>query len=90
MDVDDTVSSQPPAKDGVTAAKSEEIPVPASTKTPATAATTPKKYTAPVDPTTGDLLPECIMYLRLLLLLANLDAGFTQQVSLFGLWCAVC
>ena len=41
----------------------------------------PPKYTAPIDPITGDLMPECTVYLRLLLILANLDAARVQQVS---------
>ena len=41
----------------------------------------PPKYIAPIDPITGDLSPECTVYLRLLLILANLDAARVQQVS---------
>jgi 26S proteasome regulatory subunit N3 len=42
----------------------------------------PKKvYAAPVDPVTGDLLLEGTVYLRLLLILANLDASNVKLVS---------
>lgn len=41
----------------------------------------PKKaYTAPIDPITNDLVIEGTIYLRLLLILLNLDAGRTQLV----------
>jgi 26S proteasome regulatory subunit N3 len=55
-----------------TAATSLSPPAaPSGTATP----TPGKKYSPPVDPTTQDLLPECVAYLRLLLISANLDAG---------------
>ena len=40
-----------------------------------------RKFNPPIDPFTQDLLPECIIYLRLLLILANLDAGRIQEVG---------
>ena len=50
---------------------------------PAATSPTPsiKKFNPPVDPSTQDLLPECIIYLRLLLILANLDAGRIHEVG---------
>ena len=48
-----------------------------------TGATTPsgRKSAAPVDAVTQDLLPECIVYIRLLLILSNLDAGNVKEVG---------
>ncbi|WVF71655.1 hypothetical protein IAT40_006463 [Kwoniella sp. CBS 6097] len=43
-----------------------------------------KAYTPPVD-ASGDLLPEGVMYLRLLLILANLDAGKINEAGVFAL-----
>ncbi|WVQ99237.1 hypothetical protein IAU59_006369 [Kwoniella sp. CBS 9459] len=43
-----------------------------------------RAYTPPVD-ASGDLLPEGVMYLRLLLILANLDAGKINEVGEFAL-----
>ncbi len=43
---------------------------------------TPKKFSPPIDPKNQDLIPECIVYLRLLLILANLDAGKVQEVRI--------
>lgn len=60
--------------------------VPATEGTAAEAATGPspkKKFVPPIDPATGDLLPEGIVYLRLLLILANLDAGRVVEVCFF-------
>ena len=42
----------------------------------------PRKYTAPVDGQTEDLILEGTAYLRLLLILLNLDAGKVEEVSL--------
>ena len=42
------------------------------------------KYTAPVDPLTGDLLPEGTVFLRLLLLLAVIDAGDLKVAAEFA------
>ena len=41
-----------------------------------------KKYTPPIDQPTGDLIPEGTVYLRLLLVLLNLDAGKVVEVCL--------
>jgi 26S proteasome regulatory subunit N3 len=41
----------------------------------------PRKYTAPVDGQTEDLILEGTAYLRLLLVLMNLDAGKVEEVS---------
>lgn len=48
-----------------------------------TVPTPKKKFVAPIYPATGDLLPEGIVYLRLLLILANLDAGRIIEVCFF-------
>ncbi len=40
-----------------------------------------KKFTPPLDPATQDTVPEAVVYLRLLLILANLDAGKVKEVS---------
>jgi 26S proteasome regulatory subunit N3 len=40
-----------------------------------------KKYQPPVDAQTGDLIPEATVYLRLLLILMNLNAGKLEEVS---------
>lgn len=40
-----------------------------------------KKYNAPVDGQSGDLIIEGTAYLRLLLVLMNLDAGKVEEVS---------
>lgn len=44
----------------------------------------PKKYVAPVDQSTQDLIPEAIVYLRLLLVLAALDAGKVAEAGEFA------
>nr|WRH23619.1 Fructose-1-6-bisphosphatase [Naematelia aurantialba] len=49
------------------------------------AAAASKKYTPPTDAATGDLVPEGAVYLRLLLILANLDAGKSQEAGDFAL-----
>jgi 26S proteasome regulatory subunit N3 len=51
----------------------------ASTTTTSPAASA-KKYSPPVDAATGDLVIEGVIYLRLLLILLNLDAGKVEQV----------
>jgi 26S proteasome regulatory subunit N3 len=51
----------------------------------ATPAPSGKKYSPPVDSSTQDLLPECVVYLRLLLILANLDAGRVEQAGAFAM-----
>ncbi|WVQ82190.1 hypothetical protein IAT38_004318 [Cryptococcus sp. DSM 104549] len=43
-----------------------------------------RKFVPPVDSATGDLLPEGIVYLRLLLILATLDAGRTVEAGDFA------
>lgn len=40
-----------------------------------------RKYSPPLDAQTGDLIPEGVIYLRLLLALMNLDAGKVEEVS---------
>jgi 26S proteasome regulatory subunit N3 len=44
-----------------------------------------KKYTSPVDKATNDLIPEAVVYLRLLLILAALDAGKVVEAGEFAL-----
>lgn len=44
-----------------------------------------KKYTPPVDQTTNDLIPEGIIYLRLLIILAAIDAGKIAEAGDFAL-----
>jgi 26S proteasome regulatory subunit N3 len=51
----------------------------------ATKASSGKKYTAPLDGQSGDLIIEGTAYLRLLLVLMNLDAGKVEEVSFPGL-----
>lgn len=51
-----------------------------------TAPTPKKKFVPPIYSATGDLLPEGIVYLRLLLILANLDAGRVVEVCFFFLF----
>ena len=74
MEVDSTPAPAPEANRTTTE----------SNGTATSATTIPKKFSPPIDPTNQDLLPECIVYLRLLLLLANLDAGKIQEVSGHG------
>ncbi|WOO85576.1 putative 26S proteasome regulatory subunit rpn3 [Vanrija pseudolonga] len=50
-----------------------------------TVAAAVKKYTAPLDASTNDLLPEGIVYLRLLIILAALDAGKVVEAGEFAL-----
>lgn len=50
-----------------------------------TAPTPKKKFVPPIYSATGDLLPEGIVYLRLLLILANLDAGRVVEVCFFSI-----
>jgi len=72
MDVDSTPASAPVANG--TATESNGTAPAAPSHPPA------KKFTPPIDPTNQDLMPECTVYLRLLLILANLDAGKVQEV----------
>lgn len=65
MDIDQT-----PAETAPTAA--------ASTSEAATGA---KKFSPPLDGVSQDLIPEAVAYLRLLLILMNLDAGKVEEVS---------
>lgn len=59
-----------------------DVDAPVTEETSATKpAAVSRKYVAPVDPASGDLIPEGVVYLRLLLLLANIDAGKIEQVS---------
>lgn len=53
-----------------------------SSTTPASA---PKKYTPPVDPNSNTLIPEAVMYIRLLLILAAIDAGQIAEAGEFAL-----
>jgi 26S proteasome regulatory subunit N3 len=56
-------------------------PAPASTATNADATPSAKKpFAPPLDSATQDLLPECTVYLRLLLVLAAIDAGKIEEV----------
>jgi 26S proteasome regulatory subunit N3 len=74
---------EPPAKDEsmeVDEAPKEEKEGESSTPAPAPA----KKYTAPVDSATQDLIPEGVVYLRLLLILAALDAGKVAEAGAFA------
>ena len=48
--------------------------------TPSAKTTVVKKYAPPVD-SSGDLLVECTVYIRLLLILANIDAKNLDEVS---------
>lgn len=78
--------SAPAADEKESDAMEVDTSVPATEGTAAEAATGPspkKKFVPPIDPVTGDLLPEGIVYLRLLLILANLDAGHVVEVCLF-------
>lgn len=79
MEVDPTPAAEPAAetKEGEEAKETGD-----KDKKAKNTAAAPPKYTAPIDPTTSDLLPECTVYLRLLMILANLDAGRVQQVRL--------
>lgn len=59
-----------------------DVDAPVAEETSATKPTTvSRRYVAPVDPASGDLIPEGVVYLRLLLLLANIDAGKIEPVS---------
>lgn len=79
MEVDQS-QTQPQSEGGATGTA-------ASAET--TAATTQnRKFTPPVDAATGDLLVEGIVYLRLLLILLNLDAGKVEEVSCYS--CILC
>ncbi|OCF40348.1 26S proteasome regulatory subunit N3 [Kwoniella heveanensis CBS 569] len=77
MVVDPTPSTTIAAGDG--AKKDEE-----KKDTKEKEASKKKAYTPPVD-ASGDLLPEGVMYLRLLLILANLDAGKINEAGEFAL-----
>jgi 26S proteasome regulatory subunit N3 len=73
MDID--TAAPTPAAEGAEASTS------ASTSTPPQ----PKKYTPPVDQATNDLIPEAIVYLRLLIILAAIDAGKIAEAGEFAL-----
>ncbi|KAL1405436.1 26S proteasome non-ATPase regulatory subunit [Vanrija albida] len=53
--------------------------------TPAPEAAVVKKFTPPLDSATNDLLPEAIVYLRLLIILGALDAGKVVEAGEFAL-----
>ncbi|ADV20103.1 26S proteasome regulatory subunit N3 [Cryptococcus gattii E566] len=85
-------SSLPDSAPAATEKKSDameiDTSVPATEGIAAEAATGPspkKKFVPPIDPATGDLLPEGIVYLRLLLILANLDAGRVVEAGDFAM-----
>jgi hypothetical protein len=64
----------------------EVDPAPTSTtattgESPASPTATVKPFSPPLDAKTNDLLPEGTAYIRLLLILANIDAGHVQEVS---------
>lgn len=63
----------------------DAAPAAAADGTVAPVASTSKKYTPPVDSSNGDLIPEGVVYLRLLLLLAALDAGKVVEAGEFAL-----
>lgn len=69
------------------------IDVPANAAASAPAETQAKKFSPPLDGVTQDLIPEAVAYLRLLLVLMNLDAGKVQEVSSAAVhylcWCAI-
>ncbi|KAI9639580.1 proteasome regulatory subunit C-terminal-domain-containing protein [Dioszegia hungarica] len=69
MDIDQT-----PAETAATAA--------ASTSEAATGA---KKFSPPLDGVSQDLIPEAVAYLRLLLILMNLDAGKVEEAGTFAM-----
>lgn len=75
MDVDTTpADSAVPAADGAAVGPSS-----------ATGAAGSKKISPPLDGVTQDLIPEGVAYLRLLLILMNLDAGNVKEVSVVDL-----
>jgi 26S proteasome regulatory subunit N3 len=49
--------------------------------TASTSAAQAKKFSPPLDGISQDLIPEAVVYLRLLLILMNLDAGKVKEVS---------
>nr|ODN97792.1 26S proteasome regulatory subunit N3 [Cryptococcus depauperatus CBS 7855] len=56
-----------------------------ATPTVTTESVPKKKFVPPIDPSTGDLLPEGIVYIRLLLVLMNLDAGRVKEAADFAM-----
>ncbi|WWD17477.1 hypothetical protein CI109_101918 [Kwoniella shandongensis] len=84
----DIFSSLPSSKPSSTE-EMEVDPAPAATTTTtAEGTTTPaskKKFTPPIDGASGDLLPEGVMYIRLLVILLNLDAGRVKEAGEFAL-----
>ncbi|OXH42303.1 26S proteasome regulatory subunit N3 [Cryptococcus neoformans] len=80
-------SSLPESAPAVTEQQSNAMEVDSSA--PAAEGTTvptpKKKFVPPIYPATGDLLPEGIVYLRLLLILANLDAGRIIEAGDFAM-----
>jgi 26S proteasome regulatory subunit N3 len=48
-----------------------------------------KKYSAPTEGENGDLILEGVAYLRLLLILMNLDAGKVEEVSRITAFCVM-
>lgn len=83
MDVDSAAATPAPSAAAAAPAAAGEASTSTSAATPAPAQ--PKKYTAPVDPATNDLIPEAVVYLRLLLILAAIDAGKIHEAGEFAL-----
>ncbi|ODO08966.1 26S proteasome regulatory subunit N3 [Cryptococcus wingfieldii CBS 7118] len=59
-------------------------PAAPGTTTPAPTPTPKKKFSPPLDSSSSDLIPEGVVYLRLLLLLKNLDAGNVKEAGEFA------
>jgi 26S proteasome regulatory subunit N3 len=51
-----------------------------SSEATSTSTSNARKYSPPLDAQSGDLIPEGVVYLRLLLVLMNLDAGKVEEV----------
>jgi hypothetical protein len=61
--------------------ESAPAPTGADASGEASSAAQPKKFSPPLDGVSQDLIPEGVAYLRLLLILMNLDAGKVKEVS---------
>ncbi|KAK8864225.1 hypothetical protein IAR55_001471 [Kwoniella newhampshirensis] len=82
----DIFSSLPSSKSTSSEEEMEIDPTPAKAEeSNTTPPTTKKKFTPPIDGSTGDLLPEAVMYIRLLIILLNLDAGRIKEAGDFAL-----
>ncbi|WVQ77238.1 hypothetical protein IAR50_006921 [Cryptococcus sp. DSM 104548] len=81
-----------PAPEAATEDEAMEVdttPAPEATTESAALSTTPapapkKKFSPPLDSSSSDLIPEAIVYLRLLLLLKSLDAGKVKEAGEFA------